>query len=139
MLELIIKEEVFGTGNTNELSIQLTSECITLAELIQQKVAAKVKQINIDFNKNEGTISSFLLTKEEKALNKHAVKKGMQRNTGDGHYDEERKGYEALAAFQRNAFFVIIDGKQREDLKEALLLSKSSEVLFIKLMPLVGG
>ena len=53
--------------------------------------------------------------------------------------DPEQACYEALADFQQNGFFVIVDGRQRESLEEELLLSPQSEIHFIRLMPLVGG
>lgn len=45
----------------------------------------------------------------------------------------------AIQSFQSNGFFVIVDGRQREDLQESLLLRAESSVRFIRLTPLVGG
>ena len=45
----------------------------------------------------------------------------------------------ACAAFQRNGFLLLVDGKQVSDLDEPIELRADSEVQFVKLVPLVGG
>lgn len=45
----------------------------------------------------------------------------------------------ALEGFSRNAFFVVVDGTQVEELLAPLRLTPTSTVRFIRLMPLVGG
>ena len=45
----------------------------------------------------------------------------------------------ALEGFTRNAFFLIVDGRQITDLDEALPLRPTSEVTFIRLVQLKGG
>jgi hypothetical protein len=45
----------------------------------------------------------------------------------------------ALEAFERNGFLLLVDGRQVEALDEELRLRHDSEVVFLKLLPLVGG
>jgi hypothetical protein len=45
----------------------------------------------------------------------------------------------ALAAFARNAFFMIFDGRQVIDHDEVLTVTEDSTVTFLRLVPLVGG
>jgi hypothetical protein len=45
----------------------------------------------------------------------------------------------ACAAFERNAFLMLLDDKQVESLDDELVIGPSSELLFLKLVPLVGG
>lgn len=140
MLTITIKEEVFGTGNINELPIHFSSERLTLADLIQIKVAAKIKQVNA--NLKLGKIETRFLSKEEKILNSEAYQKRLKvekNKIEEAILDMEKSYYEALAGFQQNAFFVIVDGKQRENLEEELVLTEDSTVRFIQLVPLVGG
>ncbi len=136
MFQLTIKEEVFGTGKINEISMHFSSERITVSDLIQQKVTARVKEINQDLKTRN--ISPFYKTTQEQVLNQDAIQKRFAKSN-DGTIDAEKAYYEALSGFQRNVFFVIVDGKQREDLKEELVLTGNSMVRFIQLMPLVGG
>lgn len=140
MLQLTIKEESFGTGIIDELPLKLSSERITLADLIQQKVIAKINQFNQNL-KNQSFKNPFL-TEAENILNQATYQKRMEaqkKQMEAARLDPEKAGYDALAAFQKNAFFVIIDGQQKEKLEEELLLNDNSEVRFIRLTPLVGG
>lgn len=45
----------------------------------------------------------------------------------------------ALAGFERNAFFLLVDGAQITHLDETIPLRPTSEVTFVRLLPLVGG
>jgi hypothetical protein len=45
----------------------------------------------------------------------------------------------AVEAFERGRLLVVVDGRQREDLDEAVDLSPASDVAFVKLVPLAGG
>ncbi|MBL8587359.1 MAG: hypothetical protein JNK46_02420 [Methylobacteriaceae bacterium] len=45
----------------------------------------------------------------------------------------------ALAGFDKNAFFLLVDGAQVTRLDETIPLRPTSEVTFVRLLPLVGG
>ncbi len=45
----------------------------------------------------------------------------------------------ALKAFEQQRFFITINGYQPETLNEKITLIDNSNVLFLRLMPLVGG
>ena len=45
----------------------------------------------------------------------------------------------ALEGFRRNAFFLIVDGRQVTGLDEAIPFRSTSQVTFLRLVPLVGG
>jgi len=45
----------------------------------------------------------------------------------------------ALLGFENNAFFVVVDGKQVEDMRTPLRLTPRSTVRFVRLLQLVGG
>ncbi|MET7420096.1 hypothetical protein [Dactylosporangium sp. NPDC005555] len=53
--------------------------------------------------------------------------------------DWEQQADAAVAAFGRNAFFVLVGDRQVEDLDEELALDEASHVVFIRLVQLVGG
>jgi hypothetical protein len=46
---------------------------------------------------------------------------------------------QALDAFERNAFVVLVDDRQVTELTETVRLREGSRVTFLKLVPLVGG
>jgi hypothetical protein len=45
----------------------------------------------------------------------------------------------ALDGFLRNAFFLVVDGRQATDLDEVIPLRPTSEVTFVRLLQLQGG
>jgi hypothetical protein len=45
----------------------------------------------------------------------------------------------ALDGFRRNAFFLVVDGQQATDLDMPIQLRPTSEVTFVRLVPLKGG
>ncbi|MBX6368150.1 MAG: hypothetical protein IRZ04_09215 [Rhodospirillales bacterium] len=45
----------------------------------------------------------------------------------------------AFEGFRRNAFFLIVDGRQVTDLDEEIPFQTTSRVVFLRLFPLVGG
>ena len=45
----------------------------------------------------------------------------------------------ALNGFQKNAFFIFVDGQQVETLNEEFQISPTSTVRFVRLIPLKGG
>jgi hypothetical protein len=140
MFTLIIKEQVFGSGNMTNLEVPLPGERITLTELITAKVTAKVYAVNEDLEVKEA--SGYFLSPAEKLLNRDVLeKRGKQYRDQLAalQLDTEKAVYDALAGFQKNAFFVIIDGEQKADLAEEIALTDQTQVHFIRLMPLVGG
>jgi hypothetical protein len=53
--------------------------------------------------------------------------------------DPEAHGYRALKAFQQNAYFVLVDNIQVENLEAPLRMTDKTTVTFVKTTPLVGG
>lgn len=51
----------------------------------------------------------------------------------------EKQADVALAAFERNGFFVFVRDRQVVELDEELLLADAEVVSFVRLVPLVGG
>jgi hypothetical protein len=140
MFQLTIIEEAFGSGTTTELPVTFSSEHITLSDLIMRKVSTKVEQLNRDAKAHEN--ANFFTSKKEKQLNAVTIKGRARRSFVKmlgAKVDPERAGYEALYAFKKNAFFVLVDDEQRDDLEEELFLTQKSRVRFIRLLPLVGG
>ncbi len=130
---LTIKEEVFGSRDIHNLAVSMPSENLTLAKLIEAKVKAKVHALRADLD--EKIASGYYLTATEQTLNQHSYR----RKDLKMQLDAEKAVYDALAGFQKNAFFVLVNGEQKTELGEELVLTDQTEVHFIRLMPLVGG
>jgi hypothetical protein len=66
---------------------------------------------------------------------------GPRRGTGGKKSPETLEAVTkvALEGFRRNAFFLIVDGRQVTELDEAIPFRTTSQVTFLRLVPLVGG
>jgi len=127
---ITITDETFSGAITNELTIEIPSDTITVKELIEQRVVQEVNAYN------QRVVAKFngLVQPTEQE---------MQLNTGSSKVikpiDPEQQVYVALDAFQKNGFFVLINHEQVDELDRKVMLKADSNVSFIKLVPLVGG
>jgi hypothetical protein len=110
--------------------LEVPSEEITLRELIQRRIREEVE----DFNRKQEDVFCGLIqpTEAERVLNGYRLKTRRQLSW-------ENQYAKALEAFEKNGFFVIVDGRQVDELDEVISLKETSEVHFLKLVPLVGG
>jgi hypothetical protein len=110
--------------------LEIPTEKVTLRDLIQQRIRQEVEE----FNRNQSDVFCGLIqpTDTERVLNGYRLKARRQLSW-------ENQYEKALEAFKHNGFFVIIDGQQVESLDEVLPLRETSEVHFLKLVPLIGG
>jgi len=75
---------------------------------------------------------------EAESTGKPAVFRGPVGPAGRG-LGADKQYALALGAFARNGFIVLVDDRQVEDLDELLDLRTGVEVVFLKLVALVGG
>lgn len=130
MTELLIKDETAGGDILNEIIIQIEKERITVRDIITSRVEAEVRSYNERMPEYfRGLIQP---SASEQTLNGYKMKKRKE-------VDAEKQVYAALEAFQQNAYFLLVDDMQCEELDEELLLNDQTTVSFIKLTPLVGG
>jgi hypothetical protein len=134
---LTIRDES-ATGNvTNELTLDVLSETITVRELIRSRVYQEVQEYNLR-QRQAGTTGPATFrglvtpTDAEKTLNGVRLRKVREIDWKD-QFDK------ACDAFERNGFFVLIDDKQAESLEQQFTIGATTTVSFVKLVPLVGG
>jgi len=110
--------------------LEIPSAPMTLRELIQQRIRSEVDE----FNRKQSDVFCGLIqpTEAERVLNGYRLKERRL-------LDWEAQYKKALEAFAKNGFFVILDGRQVEELDAVLPFCETSEVHFLKLVPLVGG
>lgn len=110
--------------------IEVPAESITLRELIERRIREEVEEFN---NKPREVFAGLVQpTETERVLNGYRLKAPRTLNWRDQYIN-------ALEAFGKNGFFVLVDGRQVEELEEVIPLREDSEVRFLKLVPLVGG
>jgi hypothetical protein len=131
---LTIRDES-ATGNvTNELTLDVLSETITVRELIRSRVYQEVQDFNLRQRTDAAAPFRGLVTPNdaERALNGVRLRKAREIDWKD-QYEK------ACDAFERSGFFVLVDDKQAESLDESVTLRHDTRVSFVKLVPLVGG
>ena len=132
MHTLTIRDET--TSNIGKadyvITINLTSRRLTARDLIRERVKHEVE----DFNNKQPELFNGLVQPNdtERTLNGFKFK---TKRTLDWQEQFER----AIEGFQRNAFILLVDDRQIDDLDQVIPLSPETSVTFVKLIPLVGG
>jgi hypothetical protein len=121
------------TGDRGEpIVLEFLTEHITVRELIRQRVYQEVQDYNLSKAKDPVFNGLVRPTDAEQTLNGYKLKRARQI---DWHQQFEN----ASAAFDAGRVLVIINDRQAESLDERVEINPSTDVSFLKLVPLVGG
>lgn len=130
MATITIYDETISGEKTDGFDLEFASATISARELIRKRVYEEVREFNL---REEETFHGLVQpTDAERVLNGYKLKKKRQ-------LDWEQQFERAIAAFERNGFFILADGKQIESLDETIEIKLRTQVSFVKLVPLVGG
>jgi hypothetical protein len=127
---LTIKDQLSAGKITNEINVSFDQDLVTVKDIIEARVLKEVESYNN--TKPEYFQGLVQPSNAEKMLNGYRMK---ERKKVDG----EKQVYIALDGFNKNVYFVLINGKQAETLDQEVTLSSTTTVNFVKLTPLVGG
>lgn len=105
---------------------------LTLRDLIRTRVREEVAKANSAIERGREFKTLVQPVEAEVTLNGYRLRQGRT-------IDWQRQADKAEEAFRRNGFFVLVDGRQVEELDEELALTAESEIRFVRLTPLVGG
>lgn len=128
-MKILAQEKTFAGKILDEIWLEIITERTTVAEIIRQKIA----QETTCFNKNIISKQNQFKDEKQNALNGRNITDKLSLA------DEEKESYKAFQAFESNQLIVLVDNIQMRELHTEVLISPSTEVQFIKLMPLVGG
>lgn len=141
-----VSSSCFGIDEKGIEPIHFVSkaEVITVRELITNTVR---KQILILQKENSVSIKQAIALLERQYLTSEEINSMAQKgsiNVVDNDNDKTTLDVKseierALVAFRKRNFFITVDGYQPQILEEKISLSDNTQVLFIRLMPLVGG
>ncbi|WUH91357.1 hypothetical protein OG900_15415 [Streptomyces sp. NBC_00433] len=119
------------SGETRDSwGLEFTEERLSARELIRHRVLREVA----DYNAREPEVYRGLVqpTDAESVLNGYRLRTPRR-------LDPERQCELALDAFGRNGFLLLVADRQVEKLDDEVDLPAGTEVVFLKLVPLVGG
>ncbi len=127
---ITIKDESPSGKPLSSLTLECLTEEMTAREIIRARVYQEVR----DYNQRQPEMFHGLVepTGAERLLNGFRLRKPRQ-------LDWEQQFEKALEGFRSNAFFVLVDDQQPDDLDECFPITVETEVAFVKLVPLVGG
>ncbi len=138
---MLIETKVLGSRKRPyepwEIPLIQNSETLTLQDFLTRVVRQELEAFK---NRQEERKLSRVLSKEE--IEVGAVKGkidagGLEREPQD--VDPVAAVENALVAFKDGFYYVFVDEKQALQLEEMIVLEPNSHVLFLRLVPLVGG
>ena len=125
-----IKDETFAGKILQELNLEFEANMVTVRDIISLRV---IKEVELYNSKMPEYFNGLVEPSDaEKTLNGFKLKTKKV-------IDAEKQVYVALHAFQSNAFFILVDNTQSDDLDQEVALKADTKISFIKLTPLVGG
>lgn len=130
-----VRDETTSGEVYHERPLEFPTERITVRELIRERVYQEVQ----DFNLKQGEqIFRGLVQPTDAELRLNG--KPTEYRMGTRRLVEWKPQFEkAIHAFDRNAFFILVDDKQAESLDQELVIAQGTLVTFVKLTLLVGG
>ena len=130
---LTIRDETtFDLGNNDDegFALDVSAERITVRGLIRARVYREVREHNL--RRPELFRGLVQPTDAERTLNGFKVRQGRR-------IDPERQFEGAIESFYRNGFIVLVNDRQVGRLDEEIEVRPDTTVVFLKLLPLVGG
>ena len=124
---LSIRDETTAGERLDETVLDFLTERITVRELIRSRVYQEVQDYNVGKNSRFRGLVQPLET--ERQLNP------AERREVDWKHQFEV----AQEAFQRNGFLILVGDRQVEHLDDEILIEPSTQVSFVRLVPLAGG
>lgn len=125
---LKIVDQTLGVDPPITRELRLVSERITLRELLKRCIDEEVAELNAGRDEIRPLVAP---TEQERRLNGERPTRRI--------VDPGRQFAAALEAFARSRFVVIVDHQQVLDLDQLIVVTPTTEVRFLKLVPLVGG
>jgi hypothetical protein len=127
---LTIRDESLSGDPLREWALEVTSERMTVRDLIRGRVYQEVQ----DYNVQRGQIFTGLVQPEEaeRAHNGWKLRKPRQ-------LDWKKQFDRAVEAFEKNQVLILINDRQAEALDDEFVVGPTTRVTFLRLAMLVGG
>ena len=130
---LTIRDETtfsLGGDADNAFTLDVPTGRITIRELIRTRVYQEVRDHNL---RRPGYFRGLVQpTAAERTLNGFKVRPGRK-------IDPQNQFERAIESFYRTGFLVFVNDRQVDELTEELEVGADTTVVFLQLVPLVGG
>lgn len=140
MATITIRDESTGLGHEDRVfTLEMPSESMTVRELIRERVYQEVDDYNLAVREKQSNPSFYGLVQPESheaELNEPIRAKGPRRSR---ELDWKKQFEVAVDAYEHNRFIVLVGEEQTTSLEQTIELSASTEVVFLRLVMLVGG
>ena len=127
---LEIRDEKTNGDLISESVLQFPADRVSVRQLIETRVRTEVEKYNA--SSRVRFLGLIQPNDSENVLNGFKVKKNKAVNG-------EKQVLAAINAFEGNGFFLLVNDKQLCDLEEVFIITPNTSVVFLKLIPLVGG
>lgn len=129
---LTIHDQTASGDTVHTIPIEFPSERITVRDLIRERIYQEVQDYN---RKTEPTFYGLVQPADaERLLNGAEYRRAAHRPI-----DWKLQFAKAIEAFSKNAFFILIDDQQAEELDQEVVIGRGTQISFVRLTPLVGG
>jgi hypothetical protein len=126
------------------VQLELAAERISVRELISRTVAEQIRVL-AEQQKAEAEVVQLALARQYLSAKDVEVQSesGRIRLPSESKQaktlDTANEVAKAWCGFEAKAFRVLVDGETLETLDEEIALSRTSKIVFLRLLPLVGG
>jgi hypothetical protein len=130
-----IRDETASGQVYHEIPLEFPSERITVRELIRERVYQEVQDFNRQSDQNifRGLVQP---TNTERVLNGARPEFHLAKHR---QIDWKPQFENAIEAFQRNGFLILVGDRQAESLDQEFTVGHETHISFVKLTLLVGG
>jgi hypothetical protein len=129
-LTVTIKDQAGAGRVAARLTLDGIAGRITLRDLVRTRVREEVAR----YNARQGDVFPGLVMPDGAMPVRDGYRMPQPRRI-----DWEQQARQAIKAFERNGYFVLVDDRQVTELDEELMLTADSDIRFIRLVQLVGG
>lgn len=130
MTAVLMRDEEMTGRSLCEFSIDILTETTTVRELLRSRVHQQIKDHNV---RRFGAFKGIIECGEIEAL--------LNEDRLSKHRNVDWKPYfdRAVEAYQRNQILILVGDRQTESLEEQVQIQPGTEIVFMRLTPLVGG
>ena len=127
-----IRDESVGARDVSQFMLQLPAEQITVEELIRSRVYQEVKD-EVAKARSATTVRPLIARYRDDGELREAPDPGPMTLDWRAQFEVARDG------FCQGAFLILVDDRQMEHLEQPITIEADTEIVFLRLTPLVGG